>query len=207
MMLPGGLASEASFEDTDYCVQTEFAQRPKPRITTTISINGEVVNKVENICDRLPQTNEDRNEIEKLLKRQHQDALENIKGNGGKLCSAGPQSKRIETSPVGLRPEVEEELSKTDGVFGWVTVPEGEGLADDKVSRRQDSGSQGIVLALKRFSHLLSSVTKLGDLVGGILEVPKSRMVFLPLGNQFLAIKLDPEVDFKKLIKKIKSIA
>jgi hypothetical protein len=207
MILPGGLASEASFEDTNYCVQTEFAQRPKPRITTTISINGEVVNKVENVCDRLPQTDEDRNEVEKLLKRQHQDALENIKGNGGKLCSAGPQSQRIETSPEGLRPEVQEELSKTDGVLGWVAVPEGEGLADDKVSLRQEGGSQGIVLALERFSHLLSSVTKLGDLVGGILEVPKSRTVFLPLGNQFLAIRLDPEVDFKKLIKRIKSIA
>ncbi len=207
MMLPGGLASEASFEDAKYCVQTEFAQRPNPRITTTIWINGEVIDKVENAWDRLPQTEEDRNEIEKFLRRQHQQVLENIKGRRGELDSPGLQNKPIQASEEGLRPKVEEELSKTDGVFGWVIVSEGESVEADYVSQQQKRGSQDIVRSVKSFCSLLSSVTRLGNFAGGILEVPRSCMVFMPLKNQLLAIQLDPKVDFRKLIEKIKSIA
>ncbi|NIN01509.1 MAG: hypothetical protein GTO24_26475 [candidate division Zixibacteria bacterium] len=207
MMLPGGLASEASFEDTKYCVQTEFAQRPNPRITTTIWINGEVLDKVENAWDRLPQTEEDRKEIEMVLKRQHQEVLENIKERREKRLSPGLQNNQVTRSEKNLRPEVTEKLSKSDGVFGWVFVSEEESDRADQSSRPQEKNSQDMVCSVKSFCSLLSSVTRLGNFVGGILEVPRSCTAFMPLQNQFLGIQLDPKVDFKELIEKIKSIA
>jgi hypothetical protein len=207
MILPGGLASEAKIKGTKFCVQTEFAQRPKPRVTTTIFVNGAVVEKVENVWDRLPQTEEDRTEIERFLKKQHKQVLEELKDRGDGIISPGPEVKETADPKETLALKVARELSKTDGVFGWVFVSKQERVRASEVSEDEEEDSDDIVRSVKRLSLLLPSVTTLGDFVGGILEVPDSRMIFLPLEEQFLAIQLDPEVDARGLVKRIKSLA
>jgi hypothetical protein len=207
MIIPGGLASEASFKDTKYCIQTEFAQRPKPRVTTTISVNGEVVEKVENIWDRLPQTEEDRREVEIFLKKQHQQVLENIKNPKGESVNSGLEPK----GDIGLKtisaPRIEEELSRTQGVYGWILLSEDNSLKVNQVSAKVKGDYSDIVRSVKHFSELLSSDTPWGNLQGGILEAPGGRMVFLPLRTQFLAVQVEPETDVKKLIQSIKAVA
>jgi hypothetical protein len=78
MINPAGISGEASSGEKRFLVQTEFAPRPKPRITTSISLNGEVVQKVENLWEKLPQSEEDRYEIERFLKKQHFEVIKNI---------------------------------------------------------------------------------------------------------------------------------
>ena len=79
MLIPAGLSSEASLEDTRLVVQTEFALRPRPRVTTTIFFEGQVVKKVEKIWKGSPQTEEEKGEIEKFLKSQHYLVMKKIK--------------------------------------------------------------------------------------------------------------------------------
>lgn len=203
MIIPGGLSSEASFKDTKFCVQTEFAQRPKPRVTTTISINGEVVEKVENVWERLPQTEEDKQEIEKFLKRQHQQVLEKIKNRRGKLASPEREKEEVASAEEDVVLKVKEELSGADGVFGWVFILQGGQMLTHPISEPVD---KDLVQRIKDFSSFLPSVTRLGEFVGGILEAPGSCMVFLPLQTHFLAIELDPKVDLKNLVQRIQSV-
>lgn len=203
MMIPNGLSSEARFKDEKFCVQTEFAQRPRPRVTTTISLNGEVVEKVENIWERLPQTEEDKQEVEKFLKRQHQQVLEKIKSRTEKPISQGREKEGVAPSEKDLVLKVDQLLSKTEGVFGWVFI-----LQDGQTLTRQISEPEWKDLArqIKNFSLFLPSVTRLKNFVGAILETPESCMVLLPLQMYFLAVKLDPKVDFKNLVKMMKSV-
>lgn len=203
MIIPGGLSSEASFKDTKFWVQTEFAQRPKPRVTTTISINGEVVEKVENVWERLPQTEEDKQEIEKFLKRQHQQVLEKIKNRRGKLASPEREKEEVASAEEDVVLKVKEELSGADGVFGWVFILQGGQMLTHQISEPVD---KDLVQRIKDFSSFLPSVTRLGEFVGGILEAPGSCMVFLPLQTYFLAIELDPKVDLKNLVQRIQSV-
>jgi hypothetical protein len=79
MMIPAGLSSEACLGDTKLVVQTEFALRPQPRVTTTIFLKGQVVEKMEKIWEGSPQTQEENEEIEKFLKKQHLLVMEKIK--------------------------------------------------------------------------------------------------------------------------------
>jgi hypothetical protein len=201
--MPGGLSSEARFKDAKFCVQTEFAQRPKPRVTTTISLNGEVVEKVENIWERPPQTEEDKQEIERFLKRQHQQVLEKIKNRTEKPASSGSKKEENASSEENLVLKVNQLLSKTEGVFGWVFI-----LQDGQTLTRQISEPEwkDLVWRVKALSFFLPSVTRLENFVGGTLETPESCMIFLPLQIHFLAVKLDPKVDFKNLVKRIKSV-
>ena len=90
-MIPAGLSSEASLGDTRLVVQTEFAIRPQPRVTTTIFLEGQVVKKVEKIWEGSAQTEEEKGEIEKFLKRQHQQVLEKIKDKKENMASIAPK--------------------------------------------------------------------------------------------------------------------
>lgn len=204
-MIPNGLVSEANFKDAKFCVQTEFAQRPKPRVTTTISLNGEVVKKVENIWERLPQTEEDKQEIEKFLKRQHQQVLEKIKDRREKLVSSKRKMKEVVPSEETEVPKVEEELSKTEGVFGYVFISEDKQMITQQISESEKKDIEDLVRRIKDLSFFLPSVTRLGNFVGGILDLPGCFLLFLPLQTHFLAVKLDSKVDFKNLVKRIKS--
>jgi hypothetical protein len=207
MNIPGGLASEASVKETKYCVQTEFAQRPKPRVTTTISLNGEVVEKVENIWDRLPQTEEDKKEVETFLKKQHQQVLENIKNKKAESATFGLETKGS-VDPKGTSTlKIEEELSRTPGIYGWILLSEDNGMKANQLSTKEKGDYSDIVRSVRHFSKLLSSETTLGNFQGGILEVSDSRMVFLPLRTQFLALQVEPQTDVKKLIQSIKAVA
>jgi len=206
MMLPGGLSSEASFKKSKFCVQTEFAQRPKPRVTTTVSLNGEVVEKVENIWERLPQTEEDKQEIEKFLKRQHQQVLNKIRDKSENSASPEQENEKSASTEEDTVVRVNQELSRADGVYNWVFILKDGQMLTHQISEPVDKEIEGLAWRIKDLSFFLPSVNRWGDFVGGILEAPGSCMVFLPLQEHFLAVKLDPKVDFKKLVKRIKSV-
>ena len=205
-MIPNGLLSEARFKGAKFCVQTEFAQRPKPRVTTTISINGEVVEKVENIWERLPQTEEDKQEIEKFLKRQHQQVLEKIKDRREKLVSPKRKMKEVVPSEETVVPKVEKELSKTEGVFEWVFIFKDERMSAHRISEAEEKNATDFARRIKDLSVFLPSVTRLGNFVEGILDSPGSHMLFLSFQANFLAVKLDPKIDLENLVKRIKSV-
>jgi hypothetical protein len=207
MILPGGLASETSNQETKFCVQTEFAQRPKPRVTTTISINGEVVEKVENIWDRLPQTEEDKKEVETFLRKQHQQVLESIKNKKAESTTFGLEPNGSVDAKGSLTLKIEEELSRTPGVYGWIFLSEDNGMKAKRFSTKTKGDYSDIVRSVKHFSGMLSSDPTLGNLQGGIMEVPDSRMVFLPLPKRFLAVQVEAQTDVKKLIQSIKAVA
>jgi len=95
MINPAGMSSEASSGEMKFCVQTEFALRPKPRITTSVSLNGEVVQKVEKFWEKLPQSEEDKDEIERFLRKQHQEVIKNIKEKEEKFVSSKDEAKGL----------------------------------------------------------------------------------------------------------------
>lgn len=206
MIIPGGLSSEAVVKEDKFCVQTEFAQRPKPRVTTTISLNGEVVEKVENPWDRSPHTEEDKEEIEKFLKRQHQQVLETIKGTGEKPASPKPENKEVAPAVGDELSKVDQELSSYDGVSGWVSLMEDGQMSTRRISGSEDKDIKDQVKLIKDLTLFLPTVTNLGKFVGGVMHLAKGFLLLLPLHHRLLAVQLDPKVDVKSLVKRIKSV-
>ncbi len=104
MINPAGLSNEASSGEKRFCVQTEFAPRPKPRITTSVSLNGEVVQKVENLWEKLPQSEDDKDEIERFLRKQHREVIRDIKEKGEKFVLSKDEAKGI-GAPLEKQPQ------------------------------------------------------------------------------------------------------
>ncbi len=206
MILPAGLLSETRFGDTKFFVQTEFASRPQPRLTTTISVDGAVVEKVENTWDQLPQTEEERETIEKCLREQHQQVLKTIRQKKGNLISF--ESGQVEESPYEDESiiKLKNELSQIKGVGGWVFLLTGSRMTMYLLSEPEDRKGEDLLWQMKELSLLLSRVTELGNFKGGILTSSQSRLLFLPFNKHLVGLKLDPQVDCQRLVKRIKSL-
>lgn len=210
MINPAGISSEASSGEKRFCVQTEFATRPKPRITTSVSLNGEVVQKVENIWEKLPQSEEDKDEIERFLRKQHQEVIKDIKEKGEKVVSSKDEAKEIATceekqgEPVILK--AKEEISGIEGVTAWVIFSNDDQIIDQDVFDVKDQTMVDLARGGKDLVSFLSSVLRVGNLVGGLLENEQMRIVFIPIKNNFLVVKVNTEVDIKDLVQKIKLV-
>jgi hypothetical protein len=204
MIIPNGLASEAVVQKARFCVQTEFAHRPKPRVTTTISLNGEVVEKVETKWQKSPLTEEDKQDIERFLQEQHQKVMEKIKAK-----EAQPESDEVNQEdgrPVSEDAvlKVDQELSRTHGVSGWTFMLKDGRILSHRISHPQDRER---FEQIRDLASLLATVTPLGKLTGGVLELPVNLSVVLPVGEHFLGVRLHPQVDPKSVVDRIRELA
>jgi hypothetical protein len=206
MILPAGLLSETRFGDTKFFVQTEFATRPQPRVTTTISLDGAVVEKVENIWEKLPQTEEEKEAIETCLREQHQRVLKTIKEKKGNLISFAPG--QVEENPYEDETiiKLRQELSKTKGVKGWVFLLSGSRMTMYLLSEPEDRKGEDLMWQINELSLFLPKVIEMGNFRGGILTSSQKRLLFVPFHRHMVGLKLDPSVDCEKLVKRIKSL-
>jgi hypothetical protein len=206
MIMPGGLSSETKLKDAKFCVQTEFAQRPKPRVTTTISRDGVVVKKVENAWQGLPQTEEEKDKIERFLRRQHQDVIARITRGMDEPDAPPGKVDKIAAPDRAVMGRIHQELSATDGVLGWVHVSGEDRTTSHHLPPSEANRMSDLVGPLRDVSSLLTSFSGLGSLVGGILESPQNSELCVPLGAHFLMVRADLRVNLKDLAKRIRSV-
>ena len=204
--MPGGISSEAKLKDAKFCVQTEFAQRPEPRVTTTISRDGVVVKKVENAWEGLPQTEEEKDKIERFLRRQHQDVIAKITRGMDEPGAPRGEADKIAAPDRSVIGRIDQELSGTDGVLGWVHVSGEDQTTSHHLPPSEANRMSDLVGPLRDISSLLASVSGLGSLVDGILESPQNSELCVPLGTHFLVVKADFRVNLKDLPKRIRSL-
>jgi len=73
--IPNGRTSRVRKGKTSLQVQTEYALRPYPRLTTTILNDGQVLHKIEKKLERPIGSSEEQTEIERMIKRQHSEVV------------------------------------------------------------------------------------------------------------------------------------
>ena len=206
MIIPSGLSSEAKLKHAKFCVQTEFAQRPRPRVTTTISRDGVVVEKVENVWEGLPQNEEEKEKIEKFLRRQHQEVLAKITREMDESAAPPGEAEKMVPPDQTVIGRIDQELSGIDGVLGWVHVSGEDVVTSHHLSPPETKGISDLIHPLRDLSSLLASVCDWGNFVGGILESPRSSELCMPVGTHFLVVQLDFRVNLKDLTRRIRSV-
>lgn len=73
--IPAGRTSLVKRGGKDLQVQTEYAYRPYPRITTTILNGGQVLHKLEKKLERPIESIEEQNLAEAVIKKQHSEVV------------------------------------------------------------------------------------------------------------------------------------
>ncbi len=79
-------------------VQTEYANRPSPRLTTTVLNSGQVVHKIERQLDQPISSIEEKNLMETTIRKQHSEVI--------KIIQASKQQTSVVPDPPKPEPEI-----------------------------------------------------------------------------------------------------
>jgi hypothetical protein len=207
--MPVGKTSQAKRGPVVLQVQTEYASRPHPRVTTSILSNGQVLHKVEHKLKRTVQSEQDRAQAEALIQQQHSDVLAIIQLDA-KIQQATPDKKPAATA---RQPDQEPLRSIRDRLAA---------LQGFKHMYRLDAGGafaseNGAEQFRARFPEVFEGLQDVVEVFAldpgkpegrqkGVCEIIPDTLYFVSDGKErfFVTVQaIGEEIDYEKAIKRI----
>ncbi len=186
-------------------VQTEYASRPNPRITTSILNNGQMLHKVERTLDKPVTTPEEQLRVETTIRRQHAEIIAIIEGNSYHV----PPSERTQKDAVeSVTPQrLAERIAVLPGVQKVYQV---DGDVNFMAGAATEQFRKMFAVVFKNLRELMDLFSRLPG-VGvtrekGVYEVERDRLYMLSAGTEFFFIlvrRIDMTTDFEKLFKSL----
>jgi hypothetical protein len=100
--------------------------------------------------------------------------------------------------------KIRQAISGNEGITGCVLFSEDDRIIGQDVLDSKDQAIIDLSRSTDDLASSLSAVSKVGNLVGGLLKSEQMRMVFIPIENNFLGLRVNPDVDVKRLVQRIK---
>ncbi len=203
--IPVGRTSLVKKGEVSLQVQTEYASRPNPRITTCILQDGRVLHKIERSVDNPISTVEEQLRVETTIKRQHAEIIAIIQNTSYKPpADDEPRVASREALPAIPRKPADC-ISAVPGVQRVFHL-------DNEGNFVDDSGTEQF---RKMFGPVFKSLHELMEIFGrlpgvgvtrekGVYEVERDRLYFASAGTEcffVLVRRIDPTTDFEKAFK------
>jgi len=204
--IPAGRTSMVDKGGVTLHVQTEYAHRPYPRVTTTILDQGRVLHKVEKKLSKGVESPEEQSHMEEVIKQQHSEILAIIKDNQRK---AQPKNEQSETQKFRIAKEatLAEKLTAIPGVEKVYHL--------DRDGRFFDPEEASVFKDF--YPRLFKALCELVELFmllpgaemrreQGVYEVERDGLYFVSAGKDYFFVKaqrMDHSTDFEKAIKEI----
>lgn len=227
--IPAGRTSLVKKGELALQVQTEYAYRPYPRLTTTVLNNGQLLHKIEKKLEKPISSIEERSVMEDKMKVQHSEVVKIIQANNMRLPVVKqkpppappeqPPSAQPELVPeqsqslINNTPPVKKEITLADKLrdlpgVRYVYQLDMNGNFINRVCSEQFQ---------KAFSALFKSIPELIEIFSlipgvtitrerGVYEVERDSLYLLSSGTDFYFVLIDnPEKDmnYEQLFKSI----
>jgi len=190
--IPIGRTSLARNGSVSLQVQTEYAARPYPRVTTTVLNSGQVVQKIEKRLNHPVESLEEQSRAETIIRRQHGEVVTIIQKESAveNLTLVGDYDLESENSSVYDR------LTSIPG-FQYVFRLSADGTFSSENTSRQFRKAFAPV-----FKHLREIVEIFAFLPGGqnvrqkgVYEVERDRLYFVSAGSECYFVTVQPTGD------------
>lgn len=199
--IPVGRTSLVKRGAVDVQVQTEYATRPSPRVTTTLSFQGQVLHKVERALEKPVDTFEEQRSIEQEMRQQHDEILGIIQSesyvSAMKLEPRTPEAERRMTAYERLTavPDVQRVFRvDNDGIL--------------MESQASEEFQRAFSVIFKNLAELMDLFARLPGSNGlreqGVYEIDRSHLYFASIGTECFFIVVDPSdlsIDYERLVK------
>ncbi len=188
--------------DASLQVQTEYAFRPYPRLTTTVLNDGQVLHKIEKKLDRPIKSVEEQSEIERMIKRQHADVVSIIEEN----AAGKPAMIQV------LKESHSDYLTLADRIKAIPGVKTIFDLDNEGNFLRHENAEQ----FRKAYSAVFKGLKELIEIFGmipgvtmtrekGVYEVEKDRLYLVSCGDEVCVVtvkRVDETIVYEQAIKK-----
>ncbi len=204
--------------DVPIQIQTEYAVRPAPRISTTILNNGQVLHKIEKKLNEPIRSVEEQNRIENIINRQHaeivstiQNSTENFSGN-----IQPPQPSQVETPQIEQPSKIEtsdnpklsilERIEKINGVQKIYNLDHQGNFIGFNDSNDFRGDFAKVFKSLKDVMDVFTLLPNSNHREKGVFEVIRDRLYFISLSEECLFIsvrRVDGTTVFEKAFQEI----
>jgi hypothetical protein len=193
---PSGRLSKVEKKGQVFQIQTEFYHRPRPKITSTVILNGRIMNKIDTPWEEKLITDEDLKKIEKALRKQHQKVAQMIENQEAKAVE--PETQR----PSMMKPP--KKLYEVVGVENLVIADmQGEILYANTDSLKIKTLFR-VLSSVNKLGKFLSQSTRLGDFLGGQIKSEKERIAWICQEDKLWVTSLDQKMDFDSFLERVK---
>jgi hypothetical protein len=214
--IPTGRTSLVKRGDVSLQVQTEYAVRPTPRITTTVQKSGQVIQKIERNLESPIADLEEKNRMEVTIRKQHAEVVAIIKENG-KLVSPmplpaaeRPKEKLPPPSPPKPYPEpgpqapLLERLQGLPGKFRLFHLDNQGNFADADLTKEFRRKFKAVFKNLGELIAIFSTLPGVGfTRETGVYEIERDKLYLISSGLQLHIMYLehpDCSVEYERAI-------
>ncbi len=201
--IPNGRTSRVKKGDTSLQVQTEYAYRPYPRLTTTVLNDGQVLHKIEKKLERPIESVEEQSEIERMIKRQHSDVVAIIEENASE--------KRVTIQA--LRDSGSGYLTLTDrlkaipGVRRTFELDNDGNFLDPQEAEHFKKAYAVLFKGIRDLIEIFAAIPGISmTREKGVLEVERDRLYLVSCGDEVCIVTVKPTNDriaYESAIKKV----
>ncbi len=191
--IPAGRTSLVQKGDLALQVQTEYAMRPTPRITTTILKQGQVLHKIERALERPIESFDEQRSIEIGMKRQHIEVV-NI------LQSASIDAALKLTNQFTLPPkeaDIPDEAACLAAIPGVRKVYHLDNEGNFHAPDVSEQFKKQFSFVFKNLRDVLSIFAELpgndGARERGVYEIEQDRLYFVSLGKSCYFLLITPD--------------
>ena len=207
-LIPTGRTSLVKRGDVSLQVQTEYAHRPLPRITTTVLKEGQVLQKIERSLDNPIANIEEKNLMEDTIRKQHMEILTIIRGNNNH-----PQKPKPKPTPSEARPYPEaypslsilERLNHLPGTRRIYRLDNEGNFSDASVSNEFAKMFKPVFKNLHELISVFSEVPGIGfTRETGVYEVERSGLYLVSSGTELYIVcieRADHQLNYEQEIR------
>ncbi len=181
--LPSGRTSSVKALNKVFILQTEFVAKPKPRIITSVALDGQIIHKVERTYDNLIASDDDLRLAEAAVATQHQNLARKMQTSGAEFIK---QTRSIKISAV-------DRLALVPGVSTVTDVEE-----------KLNSPSPHAIYVQSKYvsdiAHAITVSTKMGPLKLAAMISEQGKYILAKSEGRPFVLTLKPEADIRQVI-------
>lgn len=199
--IPAGRTSRISKNQMEIQIQTEYAHRPQPRLTTSIITKGQVIRKIQQLLDNPISSIEEKVKIERMLQKQHAEVLEVVKRDNFTI-DIGLKENNI---PRAESKSLYDRLAQINGVVNVFKIDNEGNFESSNVSQKFKKYFKPI---FKNISGILEIFQQLpgGRRESGIVEIDRRRLFLVSNGSECYFILMDGLTPSGKVEAQIKDV-
>jgi len=175
--IPAGRTSRIVKGSSEIQIQTEYAYRPSPRLTTSIISAGQVIHKIQQELNDPISTFEEKARVESMLRKQHLEVIKIIQSNDFSLDMTFKEKREEPAREVSIMTL----LSRIKGVERVYRMDNEGRFIDPGVS---ETFNKRFAPMLKNMNEVLNIFSELpgGRRESGLVEIEPRRLYFISSG-------------------------
>ena len=177
--IPAGRTSRIVKGSSELQIQTEYAYRPTPRLTTSVISSGQVIHKIQQDLSDPIATFEEKAKVESMLRKQHVEVIKIIQSKD----FSDDMTFKDTVAPQSKSTSVTDKLARLKGVERVFRMDNEGNFLEPQIS---DTFNKRFAAVLKNLNEVLNIFSELpgGKRESGLVEIEPRRLYFISSGYE-----------------------